>query len=299
LTRSDALLGTLYLDVKEYVPARKTIENGLLLNPGSCVLWLLKAFSFVFQENYIQAFNSCKHVLKEDSNNWMALYFIGLLYSIQKEYDNALLYFKRAAKLTLDRKEILLSITDTLSSMDKIDEAIIMCNNLVKNHHNFLPAWEKISSLYILKKDWQKVVNTCTKAMSICGDSASLWSHMGGAYDNLKQYRLSIDCYDKALKRSPESSITWYNKGSVLLKLSVVDKDNLIVKKRSIEEAMKCGERAIAADDKFSKGWYIYALAHLQDGKMDKGRRLLGKAANLGSMEAKFLNQIMNPQKNI
>jgi tetratricopeptide (TPR) repeat protein len=79
-----ALLGTLYLDVKEYVPARKTIENGLLLNPGSCVLWLLKAFSFVFQENYIQAFNSCKHVLKEIVTIGWRYIFIGLLYSIQK-----------------------------------------------------------------------------------------------------------------------------------------------------------------------------------------------------------------------
>jgi tetratricopeptide (TPR) repeat protein len=288
-----SLLGILYIKKENYSQARNNIKAGICIEPKSCWLWLLKAFSYVFEGKYDQAFEPCKYALKFDSNYWPAIYFIGLLNDILKKHDEALFYFERAAEQAPEILEISLSKIRLLRTLNKIDEACDECENLLKKNMKYAPAWEEKAHLLILKKDWDKAIEVCQLGRETCGDNAEFWKYMGAAYDNLGKFNCSIECYNKVLPYKPEDATAWFNKGSVLLKATVVDKNDLFRREKRIKEALECGKRAVEIDEKFGLGWYIYGLAHFQSGDMSKGLLLLEKAAKMGSFEAQLLYQLL------
>ena len=291
-----SLLGTLYIKKGDYAQARAVIENAIWIEPESCFLWLLKAFSYVFEKNFDQALEACRQALNINPNYWQAIYFIGHLNDISKDYDNALLNFDAAKKLAPEVLEISLSKIRVLRSLDKFDEALDECEHLLEKNIQYTAVWQEKSYLFVLKKEWKKVIEIFKLARKHCGDTAVLWKYLGGAYDNLNEFEYSIECYGKTLEYTPDDPYAWFNKGSVLLKASVVNQKDLLKRNKWIKEALECGKRAIELDDTFNPGWYIYGLALCQSGDMNQGLPLLEKAAKIGSFEAAILVQALKKQ---
>ncbi len=284
-----SLLSVLYLTKGNYSEALTTAKEGIWIDPKSCWLWLLKAFVYSVDKDNDQALECCKCALEFDPDYWPALYLCGFLNQTLKKYDEALSYFNRAVEIAPEVTDISLSVIRSLCDLKKMDEALAECEKLIKKNMSFTAAWEEKAKIYVLKKDWKKVIEVCQLARQKCGDNAEFWKYMGAAYDNLGDYNCSIECYDKVLPYRPEDAYAWYNKGSVLLKASVVEKKNFFRWNKYIKEALKCGKQATKIDDKFHLGWYIYGLAHFQSGDSDNGLKYLEKAAKMGSLMAVLL----------
>lgn len=77
-----------------------------------------------------------------------------------------------------------------------------------------------------------------------------------------------------------------------------MEKKDLTKRAKYIKEALKCDRQAVELDKKLGPGWYVYALAHIQNGDMHNGFLLLDKAAKLGSIEAALLSQMLKANRN-
>ncbi len=81
-------------------------------------------------------------------------------------------------------------------------------------------------------------------------DKAKLFCDgLGNFYVSRKEYKKSLDCYDKALKIKPDYIDAWNNKGNVLGDLD------------EPEEAIKCYDKAIELDPNYAGVWYNKGLA--------------------------------------
>ena len=252
----------------------------------------------MLEENYSEAMALAETALKLNPIYWPADYFIGILHVIQKNHEDAVLNLRRAGKFASDIPDISLSLIRSLCSLNNFDEALNECDNLLKNNEKYAPAWEEKANIYFLRKDWKKAIEVCEAGLKRCGDRPVLWKYKGGAYDSLTKYDLSIECYDKQILCSPDDATGHYGKGSVLLKASVVEKRDQTKRAKYIKEALKCARQAVKLDEKLGPGWYIYALAHFQNGDTHNGLLLLDKAAKLGSIEAALLSQMLKANRN-
>lgn len=61
---------------------------------------------------------------------------------------------------------------------------------------------------------------------------------------NLGKYQEALECFDKAIKLSPNRSETWYNKGSALLKLG------------RYQEALECYDKSLKLNSKDPMNWF-------------------------------------------
>lgn len=210
------LLGFLYVKKENYVQARSTIEDGIWIDSKSCLLWLLKAFTFLLEENYSEALTLAETTLKLDASYWPADYFIGSLHVIQKNHEDAALHLRRARKFAPDNPDISLSLIHSLYSLKNFDEALNECDNLLKNNEKYAPAWEEKANIYFLMQDWEKALEVCEAGLKNCGDLPALWKYKGGVYDNLTEYRISIECYDKQILCAPDDATAHYGKAIAL-----------------------------------------------------------------------------------
>lgn len=292
-----SICGIAYIRKTDYAAARDLFEQGLLLDTASSWLWLLKAFTHAFEGNYSEAVKPCETALKISPDYWQALWFRGLLFACIEEYDKAEQYYRKTAQMAPEVSAINLLLIQLLQKMKKYEEAEKECELLLERNPFDCDVWVEKAKIDHTQKKWEKVVKTCSVGLEHCEDNAQLWGYMGSAHDSLQDYERSIQCYEKQIFFSKEDPKAWYGKGSVLLKGTVVYKDNPVQRGKWIQEALACGKIAVELDPTFSQGWYVYGLARLQSGDMETGISLLKKAADLGSFEAKMLLMALPKQR--
>jgi tetratricopeptide (TPR) repeat protein len=71
------------------------------------------------------------------------------------------------------------------------------------------------------------------------------------------------------LEINPRNSVTWHNKGLTL------------IKKKSMDEAINCFDKAISIDANYSKAWYNKGRCLEMQGNMENAQICLTKARKL------------------
>lgn len=82
-----------------------------------------------------------------------------------------------------------------------------------------------------------------------------LWFYKTKILNDLKRYKESLDCCDRAIGISPNSVIVWCNKAYALISL------------RRFQDAIRCCDKALEIDKNFAEAWNKkgYALAQLKE----------------------------------
>jgi tetratricopeptide (TPR) repeat protein len=142
---------------------------------------LYNEFSKVLALGIIEDTNNIEYLIKlsegDFKNDWSVFWILGSVYSDKKEYDKAIVSYKKAIEIN-----------------PKYDDA----------YNNMGYSYEK-------KGEYDKAIASYKKAIEINPENDKAYYNMGVAYYWLKEFNKTIECYSKALEINPNNSLSYTN----------------------------------------------------------------------------------------
>jgi len=179
------------------------------------------AYALFMTENYKEAEKYFKIALEDDDEGIDAIKYLGDIKALQKDYNAANNYYKKALKINPNYVPVLISQSKIYLAQGKIDDAITILTNAEINDKNNI---EIIVAL-------------------------------GDAYYDRETYKVAIEKYKKALAIKPKYAPAFFGIGKAYYKLYLITEDEE-KKKEFYNESFKAFESAISADPKFAEAYY-------------------------------------------
>ncbi len=212
-------------------------------------------------------------------------YIMGYEFSLLKNYNKAINYFKRAIKIEPKFKEAWFELGKCYSKTGVIDN-VIKCNlkSIVINP-KLIKAWEFLAIAYLTSGDYQKAIKCYEKIVEIDPKSKRTLKILGLFYYNIENYQKAIEFYKKVLDIELYDKKTWINLVKCYSKLE------------NHQKVIDCCEEIVKMDPLDKKGWYNLGVAysHLKD--HNKSFDCFMNANKIDPLDEKIL-RILNSLRN-
>eukprot|EP00826_Nyctotherus_ovalis_P059859 TRINITY_DN8361_c0_g4_i1.p1 TRINITY_DN8361_c0_g4~~TRINITY_DN8361_c0_g4_i1.p1 ORF type:complete len:321 (+),score=86.17 TRINITY_DN8361_c0_g4_i1:1391-2353(+) len=213
-------LGRALFESLRYTEAEKAYKEALSVDPCrlegveyySTCLWHLK--------KHVDLCTLSNQVLKVSLFSPEAWCAVGNLFSLQKEHETALKYFKRAIQLsphcayayTLSGHEY--AANEDFDNARKCYQKAISCD---ERHYN---AFWGMGNICLRQEKYDQAIQYFRHAIKINSKSSVLHTYLGMTYFHNKQPNEALTCFERAEKLDPENPLNKYQKATVLLSMN-------------------------------------------------------------------------------
>jgi len=139
----------------------------------------------------------------------------------------------------------------------------------LKDKRGILLNYTRLSSVFILKRDFEKVIDICTEALKVEPDSGVFYITRGNAYAELNEHERAIEDYDKAIALNPNFAEAYNNRGLAYAELN------------EHERAIEDYDRAIALNPAFVETYNNRGNAYAELNEHERAIEDYGKAIEL------------------
>jgi tetratricopeptide (TPR) repeat protein len=141
-------------------------------------------------------------------------------------HQEAITSLKKAIELEPGNLEFQYYLGLTYSAMERYEEALKVFENIVeKEPVTYRKAYFEIAAVYAKQKHYRKTLDTLTRVEEIDPKDFRIFLEKGYAFQNLKQYELAIESFNKAKDLEPKMlQLTYYNIGMVHLAAEAFDR---------------------------------------------------------------------------
>ncbi len=172
---------------------------------------------------------------------------IGYTYQGLRNFDKAVLHYKKALELKPDNPEVQNNLGSVYGQMGKDEEAIALfkkaAENLLYRTRHF--AYDNLGSVYRGRGNYQLAIENYQKAVELYPAYSPAYANMALAYEMLQEWNLAIGAYLKAIEISPESALFHLDLGRLYLRLNrQQEAANQLLATLSIDQTGPYGEEA-------------------------------------------------------
>ena len=156
-------------------------------------------------EDAIKAF---EQVLEIDAKNTKALYNLGYIYRMKKDWFHAVDYARRAVNSNPDQFLVHQNLAYALEGQGDIDGAINEFEEELKRHpkeKRLAPTANRLANIYISKGLTQEAFDAAHRAVELEPDQAPNHATLGEVHFMNKAYTQATDSFRAALKLEPAS----------------------------------------------------------------------------------------------
>lgn len=192
--------------------------------------------------------NSVSNFIKESkpsANNDMLAedyYQKGYAAAIQKEYDNAELFFKKSIELNPDSSKAYYSLGSIFEEQGNYNNSIKNYKEAVKINPNYFEAFNNLGNVYGKLGKNNDAIKNHLKAIQINPTCSTTYFNLGHTYRKKGYFTNAISCYKKVVELNPDYSNAYYSLGCVYLEQG--DNSNAI---KSLQKSAELG--SIKAQD--------------------------------------------------
>jgi tetratricopeptide (TPR) repeat protein len=158
--------------------AQKSLRDCLDMNPRSVELARELADLYYWNKKYRGAIAVCREALGYNEDETLTFIMANSFICIH-DYTVALRYFN---KLNHETPEILYNKAISYSRLGRADEAIHCAEKLIGYNLKTAVPYVLMAEMYLLRKDYKKVISSCRTAQSIAGLSGEICFLMGMAW---------------------------------------------------------------------------------------------------------------------
>eukprot|EP01127_Copromyxa_protea_P017637 TRINITY_DN5405_c0_g1_i4.p1 TRINITY_DN5405_c0_g1~~TRINITY_DN5405_c0_g1_i4.p1 ORF type:complete len:810 (+),score=150.42 TRINITY_DN5405_c0_g1_i4:274-2430(+) len=210
-------IGKAYSELSDYINARKVFEKVRELEPYrtdhmelySTVLWQLgDSVALSYLAHQLTELNS------HCPETWCA---VGNCFSLQKEHETALKFFKRAS--TVDPS---FPYSHTLSGHEYIasenwDKALACFRTAISLDERHYNAWYGLGTIYFRQQKYTIAEYHFDKAITINPRNSVLYCYSGMVLQARKMYPEAIKMLESALRIDPKNTMAKFKKAAVLV----------------------------------------------------------------------------------
>ena len=161
----------------------------------------------IFEGKSSEAYNECISACKDIFLFGPANYYLGMLYSEQCRYQEAIEAFQKSFSGDYKRIESLDGIASSYFRQGKYDEAIETYNAIQDEKGYEGRIWCNIGICYSQLKQYKKAIDYYEKCITADKNDAFPWYNKGVAYYMQKEFALAKKCMEKAIELDPNNEI--------------------------------------------------------------------------------------------
>lgn len=170
-----------------------------------------------------QVLKAVKKLKRQNKIKSWYFYLIGLPFLLAISAFVLAQWAQRAAILEFYNGDLRLEKQEYLKAIEYYQEGLRKLPKTRRQVQNFEQVWLQKARAHNQLQQYQEALVTCQQALRYY-QSDQLWNCQGLAYDNLGQYELAIEAYDKAIALNPDYVWSWNNRGDAYSKLGENDK---------------------------------------------------------------------------
>lgn len=194
--------------------------------PFSASILLLKAEILTQSQKYGQALKALDEMEQYDQNNLDATLLRSDILLGQFKYDQAALYLEQQSNEFegKDKIEILLELSDVYDECEEFDAVFDTLKRVIKIDKRNEEALQKICFWADFTKRLEESVTLHTQLTEDDPYNALAWFNLGAAYQGLKLYEKSIDCYEFCVAIDEKFEFAYRNMADAYMRVKWYEK---------------------------------------------------------------------------
>ncbi len=188
-----------YLKSNNWLKARKLLMESIEIFPKDINLKKALADLYLSKHLFKKAVHVYQQILMQDPDQVMVRFHVGNCFLSLKEFKLALNYYDQIKEVF---PELLYNKSFALSKVNRIDEAIIVLENLLSvqtNVRSELP-YIFLAELYYTRREFDKTIANLKKAENAFGKKGSIFYLRGLTYFNLENWLKAYLAFENAAK---------------------------------------------------------------------------------------------------
>ena len=282
-------LAQVYMAQGEYKIALKYANKTLEIDPNNAEVLILKAELFSYQDNHKKSIEFYQEYLEKNVGENLDLIYndIAWEYESLRDYENALVYLKKALERNPEEDSLLFEIAYFYEEIGKQEECIEFYNKFLDENPYSYNGWYNLGIVHNDRKEYKKAVFAFEYATLIKENFASAYFNKGNAHYNLKEYGQALECYYKTFEFEDNQAITFCYIGECYEKLE------------NFKEAEKSFEIALTISENIQEALVGMAIIKDKLGKtieslpyIEKANKLYPENADCWYISGEVLNKL-------
>lgn len=281
-------VGKCYFEVVQYHKSKKMFELVRKFEPYrtedmeiySTILWQLNEpvpLSYLAQQ--------LVELDKQSPSTWCA---VGNCFSLQKDHDSALKFFKRAIQVQPDFTYAYTLCGHEQVAGDNWDKALAFYRSAIRIDARHYNAWYGLGMIYFRQEKYSIAEYHFNKALEINCKNSVLYCYLGMVLRVSRRYEEAEIMLGHALKIDPNNALARYKKAVVLVNLGKLQpalSELFLLQESSPKEAPTCYliGRVYKRMGQLDKASYYFTLAMDFDTKSSWTRSIKQSIAKLGT----------------
>jgi anaphase-promoting complex subunit 3 len=207
-------------ETNKYTEAEKTYKEAFSLEPykvegmeyySSC-LWHLKK-----QVDLCELSNKVLQITTFAPEVWCV---VGNTLSLQKEHENAIRSFNRAAQINPSFAYAYTLSGHEYAASDNFEQASLSYRKAISSDEKHYNAFWGMGSIFMRQEKYDQAIQYFRRAILINSRSPILYTYLGMTYLRKHQHHEAIRWFEQAEKLDPLNSLVQYQKATVLISLN-------------------------------------------------------------------------------
>lgn len=129
-------------------------------------------------------------------------------------------WFKRVEQEGMPQERILAARAYALRKAGKVNEAIVVQEQVVTINGTSAEEWVELADLYMLLEHTEDAIKTLRKAISLSPDNEEILNRLGFILSEVEHHQDAVDVLRKVVSLNPRNGKAWYRLGKSLYALS-------------------------------------------------------------------------------
>lgn len=191
--------GETHLKLEQLLQACKSFEKALRYGANTEVMTRL-AYCYVQTDKIKKGIRYYELVLKYEPDHYDSLCNLAAAYQNQGRSKEALDLLERAQKIKPNDPILLNNLAYTLVHLGRTRKAAEYYKEALELTPEHPLILYNLSFCFAHKGNWEEGIQTLKRLLEINPDHSEGWVLLGNIYDQMEQYDIAIDCYNRALK---------------------------------------------------------------------------------------------------
>ncbi|RQO33613.1 hypothetical protein DBR37_15655 [Herminiimonas sp. KBW02] len=179
--------------------------------------------AYLRNNQFDDAIASFERTLKTSGDFFEALHDLGLAYFHIQKYTESIEAFKKAVPLRPNSFEVLTNLGNSLKAIKENEEALVYQSQAVEADPGRAEGWLNKGVILNALKRYEEALAQYNQALLLKPDYIEAWSNKGNVLHTLKRFEEALSHHNQAVTLSNSDAETLFNKGITLHELKRYD----------------------------------------------------------------------------
>jgi tetratricopeptide (TPR) repeat protein len=192
--------------LKDFSGAILSVEKGLAENPSSHLGHYYLGKLFTSQKEYEKGIKHYQEAISLDPNFLPAHLSSASLYELLGKMDDAEKVYRHILdEGNMEHEEAGLRMSYLLAERKSFSEAMFILNRLSDENPKNAEIWLKISLLWAQQKEYKKALDWFSKVMAVRPPSRDMTIYLASLYEGAREYEEAIKTYEEVIQQQGDS----------------------------------------------------------------------------------------------